>query len=125
MAVVNYTSLTTSSQGGMFVANWSGLSGTDTGQPLAYSNLADKTVQVFGTIGAPITIEGSNDPRVLTDYENGTETAEWEVLTDNFGGALSFSIPGLALIAQAPLYVRPNCADGDTDATVIIVANAS
>ncbi len=125
MAVVNYTTDTPSAQQGMYVANWSGLTGGDTGQPMAYSNLADKTVQVFGTIGAPITIEGSNDPRVVTDYANNTSAAAWETLTDMFGAALSFSIHGMALIAAAPRYIRPKCAAGTTNATVIIIANAS
>lgn len=121
MAVIDYTTDTPAQQQGMFVANWSGLTGGDTGQPMAASNLADKTVQVFGTIGAAITIEGSNDPRVLSDPDN----AEWEVLIDNFGSSISFTVKGLALIAAAPRYVRPNCAAGTTDATVIIIANAS
>ncbi len=121
MAVVQYTTDTPSGAQGMFVANWTGLTGGDTGQPMAFSNLADKTVHVFGDIGAPISIEGSNDPRVIDDPDN----AEWEILVDNFGTALSFSGSGISVIAQAPRYIQPNCAAGTTDATVIIVANAS
>jgi hypothetical protein len=113
MSIVNYTNANAGNANGYALANWSGLTGGDTGQPFPFPNFADKTVQVFGTIGAAITIQGSND---------GTN---WETLTDNFGGALIFNTHGLSLIAQAPLWVRPSCAAGTTNATVIILANQS
>ncbi len=125
MAVVEYTSPLPSAQNGMFAATWSGLTGEDTGAPMANSNLADKTVHVFGTIGAPITIEGSSDARAGSDDPAIVATASWIILKDSYGGELSFSEEGMAVISQAPLYIRPNCADGETDATVVIVANAS
>lgn len=125
MAVIDFTSDTPAAQQGMFIANWSGLTGGDTGQPLAYSNLADKTVQVFGDTVTAVDIQGSNDPRVLTDYENDTETAAWETLIDNFGSSLSFNANGLSLIAQAPRYIRPAPGNGSDNVTVIIISNAS
>jgi hypothetical protein len=106
---------------GMVTATWSGLTGGDTGQPLVYSNMADKTVQAFGTIGAAITIEGSNDPNVLAN----PGSAVWSPLSDFLGDAISFSANGISLISEAPLYIRPNCAAGTTNATVIILANVS
>lgn len=125
MSVVNYTTDTPAQQQGMFVANWAGLTGGDTGQPMAASNLADKTVQVFGDIVTAVAIQGSNDPRVLTDYQNDAETAVWEILIDNFGDALSFNANGLSLIAQAPRYIRPAPGNGSDNVTVIIISNAS
>lgn len=122
MTIVAYTVQgTTGTQGGLTIINWSGLTGGDTGQPMAYSSLADKTVQVFGTIGAAITIEGSNDPNVILS----PGTAVWATLNDNFGNPLSFDAAGMGLITEAPQFIRPNCAAGTTNATVIIVANAS
>jgi hypothetical protein len=122
MGIVSYTIQgTTGTQAGLSIVNWSGLTGGDTGQPMTYSSLADKTVQVFGTIGAAITIEGSNDPNVLLS----PGSAVWATLTDNFGNPLSFTTAGLNLITEAPQFVRPKCAAGSTNATVIIVANAS
>ncbi len=111
MTVVAFTQ--SGAQQGQAIITWAGLTGGDTGAPVTYSSYADKTVQAFGTIGAAITIQGSND---------GTN---WETLTDNFGGALIFNTHGLALIAQAPVYIRPSCAAGSTNATVIILANVS
>lgn len=120
MTIVPYTS-NPIVPNGIATITWSGLTGTDTGQPMAFSSLADKTVQVFGTIGAAITIQGSNDPRVLTDPGN----AVWATLNDYAGNALSFTVAGLKLIAEAPQFIRPNCAAGTTNATVIILANVS
>ena len=121
MAIIPFTTDIINGQQGMAVATWSNLAGLDTGQPFPYSNLADKTVQIFGTIGAAITIEGSNDPRVISDPDN----AVWEVLHSNFSDALSFTTAGMALIAEAPRWIRPNCAVGISNATVIILSNAS
>lgn len=113
--------VSTRAQDGLAILTWSGLTGGDVGGVSPWPNLADKTVHVFGTIGATITIEGSNDPLALDDPDN----ASWIVLTNNFAASLAFDEAGMALIAEAPLYIRPNAAAGDTDATVIIVANAS
>jgi hypothetical protein len=123
MSVIDFTTDTPSASQGMFVATWANLTSGDTGQPLAYSNLADKTVQVFGTIAGTLTIQGSNDPRVLTDYTNNTNTAAWATLTDNLGNPIVFGAAGLKLIAEAPRYIRPN--SSATLATVIIISNAS
>ncbi len=121
MAIVPLLNNPTNGQQGTAVANWTGLTGGDTGEPFKFSNLADKTVQVFGTIGAAITIEGSNDPRVISD----PGSAVWETLTDFLGNNISYVANGMTVIAQAPIWIRPNCAAGSTNATVIINSNAS
>lgn len=121
MAIIDYTVSNISQN--MATITWSGLEGGDTGKPMVYASFADKTVQVFGVIDAPITIEGSNDPRAFIVGEE--DDAVWEILTNNFGEPLSFSDEGMKLIAEAPVAIRPNCADGDTAATVIILANVS
>ena len=121
MAIVPLLPNATNGQNGIAVANWTGLTGGDTGAPFSYCNNADKTVQVFGTIGAAITIQGSNDPNVIAN----PGSAVWVGLTDNFGNPLSFASAGMSLITEAPIYIRPSCAAGTTNATVIILANAS
>jgi hypothetical protein len=121
MTIVNYVDGNPGAPGGLSVISWTGLAGGNTGQPMQYSNLADKTVQVFGTIGAAILIQGSNDPNVIAS----PGSAIWSTLNDNFGNALSFSSAGLSLIAEAPQYIRPSCGAGTTSATVIIVSNRS
>lgn len=121
MGIVSFIDENPGAQGAMAIIQWSGLTGGDTGQPMAYSNLADKTVQILGTIGGNITIEGSNDTNVILN----PGSAVWQTLTDNLGNPLSFSSAGIKLIAESPRYLRPNCAAGTTNAIVIIIANAS
>jgi hypothetical protein len=119
MTIVPFT--IPSETGSNIVTNWTGLTGGDTGAPMPYSSFADKTVQCFGTIGAAITMQGSNDPRVISDAGN----ANWFTLTNNLGASIAFAAAGGMLIAEAPLYIRPNCSAGTTSATVIINANQS
>ena len=121
MAVIDFNLVTASSAPSVTVISWANLTGGDTGQPMKYQSFADKTVQAFGTIGSAITMQGSNDPRVESDPDN----AVWATLKDNLGEDLVFSEAVLAVIAQAPVYVRPSVASGATNATVIIVANVS
>lgn len=121
MAVIPFSIAQGTPLDGMVVITWAALVADDTGQPMAYSSSADKTVQVFGDMGGEVLIEGSNDPRVVSDPDN----AVWFNLTSNLGNDLSFAAAGGALIAQAPRYVRPRAASGVTDATVIIIANKS
>lgn len=123
MAIIDFTILAGTPLDGWVGIQWEALTGSDTGNPMAYSSYADKTVQIFGTIDPsfPVTIEGSLDSRVVSDPDN----AVWEVLTDNLGNQLSFVDNGLRLLVEAPRFIRPNGGGGTTDVTVIIGANKS
>jgi len=120
MTVVPYTIISNSEKEACI--EWTGLAGSNTGQPMQFNNLTKKSVQVFGTIGAAITIQGSNDPNVPLDYQNNTSNATWVTATDPAGNALSYSSAGGGQILQSYKYFRPNCASGTTNATVIIEA---
>jgi len=117
MSVVNYVFSNPTNTQAYALTVWSGLTGGDTGQPFLYTDFADRTVQVSGTIGAAITIQGTLDIDLAT--------ANWETLSDNFGNPLSFTTHGISLITEAPLYIRPSCAAGTTNAKVSILANVS
>jgi hypothetical protein len=102
---------------------WAALANTDTGQPYPSAKLSDKTVQVFGTFGTggAVTMQGSNDPRVITDPTN----AQWVTLTDTTETAIVLdTTTRAAQILQNFRYVRPNvtAGDGATSLTVIICA---
>lgn len=122
MATIAYSQPALGQGAGMITHVWAGITGGDVGQPMKWSNLADKTVQVWGTIGAAITIEGSNDPQVAVD----PASANWFTLTIiGSGDSASFASAGAAVLAEAPLWIRPKAAAGTTNATVSILANAS
>lgn len=106
---------------GIAIVEWAGLTGGAVGAPMSWCSFADKTVQVWGTIGAAILIQGSNDPLAATDPDN----AQWETLTDILGNPLSFSTHGMKTITEAPNWIRPNAGAGTTNAKVAILANQS
>lgn len=92
---------------------WSAVTASDVGEAREYAKFNDKTVQVFGTFGGTVSIEGSND---------GTN---WETLTDNLGVVLEFIAKGIKLIAENPRFVRPSAGSGVSSVTVIIQATRS
>lgn len=121
MSTINYISTPSSSLGGLIKVQWSGLTANDVGQPMAFSNLADKTVQVWGTFGGTVTIQGSNDPLVETD----PNSAQWETLTNTLGEAASFTAHGMITLTEAPAYIRPIAGSGVSSVKIVVVANAS
>lgn len=92
---------------------WASVTGGDTGEPREYAKFNDKTVQVFGTFGDTLTIQGSND---------GTN---WATLSDSTGVALEFTAAGIKLIAECPRYIRPSAGGSLTSVTVTIQATRS
>jgi hypothetical protein len=92
---------------------WASVTGSDTGAPREYAKFNDKTVQVFGTFGDTLTIQGSND---------GTN---WATLSDSTGVPLEFTAAGIKLIAECPRYIRPSAGASITSVTVIIQATRS
>jgi hypothetical protein len=114
MATVNFTKQIISDDN--IVYSWAGLTGGDVGAAIYSLNFVDKTVQAWGTIGAAITIQGTNDPRAISDPSN----AQWVTVKDSYGADISFSSAGGALMAQNYTYIRPSCASGTTNATVAL-----
>lgn len=81
-------------------AEWDALTTGDDGQPIDWSEFADRSVQVYGTFGgATVTMQGSNDP--------GPTPTNWNTLTDLQGNALAFTAAGLEMIAEPTCWVRP------------------
>jgi len=86
------------------VYTYAAMVAADTGAPLAIGDLSEVTVQAYGnfTGGGSIKLQGSNDPRVITDSAN----AVWFDMNDS-AGALSFSAAGAKLAKESPYFVRP------------------
>jgi len=95
---------------------------TDTiGEAVELSALQDRTVQLFGTWdSATVVIQGSNDPRVVSDPGN----AVWATLRDPAGNNLSFTADGLKAILELPKYIRPAKSGGSGSDVVTVIINA-
>mgnify|MGYP000043478708 CR=1 FL=1 len=95
------------------VATWPGLANGDDGEPIKFSQYADKSVQVTGIFGSggALLIEGSN---------NGTD---WAPLSDPQGNELNFAMAKIEMVTEATLYVRPRVTGGDgtTNLSVILL----
>lgn len=95
------------------IATWANLANGDDGEPIKFSQYADKSVQVIGTfgVGGTLLLEGSN---------NGTD---WGTLTDPQGNNLSFATAKIEMVTEATLFVRPRVSAGDvtTSLTVILL----
>lgn len=117
MAIVSLSSL---NAGNVQYVTWAALANGDTGQPLESAKLSDKTAQIFGTFGAggSITLQGSNDPRVLS----APSSAVWVDLTDTTETALTFTTASGAQILQNYRFIRPTvtAGDGTTALTVVL-----
>ena len=91
---------------------WETLTASDVGEAKEYTYFNDRTVQVTGTFGGTVSIEGSNDG------------VNYTTLTDAAGSALEFTAAGLKLITEAPRYIRPSAGSGVSDIDVIIFESA-
>lgn len=104
---------------------WAELANGDTGSSWESWKLADKTMQVFGTFGTggSVTMQGSNDPRVITDPSN----AVWFTLTDPQANAITKTSADGEQIQENPRYIRPNvtAGDGTTSLTVILASKGA
>lgn len=86
------------------LVTWTALANGDTGEPFQNTDYgAEATVTFEGTFGTGGTIKlrGSNDG---TNYYD---------LTDPQGNAISKTAAGIELVAEAPLYIRPEVTAGD------------
>jgi hypothetical protein len=97
-------------------ASWDTMLNGDTGAGVKIAKYPDKTVQVVGTfgVGGTVAVQGSND---------GTT---WGDCHDPQGTAIAIQDNEPVVIAESPLYLRPNvtAGDGSTDVDVYIVAVA-
>ena len=86
----------------------------DVGSPMAFSEWADRTIQVIGTFGpgGTLTWEGSND--------GGTT---WAKLTDPQGNDLDIGSAKIEQISEITELARPHITGGDgtTDLDVFVV----
>ena len=82
---------------------------SDTGQPFNVSQYNDKTVQVEGTLGTGVTIQGSLDP----------DASAYETLNDPQGNALSaITNAKIENILEHCFLVRPSLGTGVSGVTV-------
>lgn len=90
---------------------WEDLAMGDTGQPLELSGHADKTLQAWGVYGSggSIVIEGSLDPRVVTDPNN----AVWFTFNDTLGVSMSRSANFGDVLLPNARWMRPRISGGD------------
>ncbi len=121
MAIKDFARLTPRVLPGVEVVTWV-LANGDTGAPIAFASYGDKTMQIFGTFGSggSVTLQGSNDPRVVSDAGN----AVWFSLVDPQGNAITKTSAAGEALLENPLYIRPSCTagDGTTSLTVILCA---
>ena len=95
-----------------FLSQWQALVSGEEGEPIAFAQFTDKSVQVSGIFGgASISFVGSND---------GTEYAP---LTDPQGNALTFISAKIKLVSEATAFVKPIVigGDGTTNLTVTVL----
>lgn len=119
MAIIT---LSAYNEGTVQYITWYPLANGDTGEPLQKAaHLSDKTMQVFGTFGSggSVTMQGSNDPRVMTDPSN----AVWFTLVDPQANAITKTSAAGEAILENPRYIRPTVTGGDgTTALAVIIA---
>ena len=88
-----------------FIQTYPTFSNTSTLFPVAVGDLSELTVQAYGVGagGGSVKIQGSNDPRVVTDPGN----AVWFDCTKNGTDALSFSAAGAMNLHEHPVWIKP------------------
>ncbi len=100
---------------------WGPLAGSDTGSWLEITRFVDRTIQVYGTFdSATCTMQGSNDPRVLTDPASAVAFT----LTDPQGNNFARTTAGGEVIAEAPRFVRPVITGGGGSCALTVAINA-
>lgn len=90
---------------------WETITATNsTGELAEFPDFPEKTVQVTGTFGGTLTMQGSND---------GTN---FFTLTDVLGNNVAFTAAGAKKIHETPRYVRPSAGVGVTDVDVTLIS---
>lgn len=95
------------------IFEWTPLALNDTGAPVGYQGIANRSVQVEGTfgVGGSITMEGSNDGQ------------NYHALLDKAGAAVTLTAAGILDIDTDCAFIRPNvtAGDGTTSLTATLV----
>jgi len=106
MAVIPITRVVTPDDGGgVKLVKWLALAANDTGAPCNVSAWPDKTVQLVGTFGGNVLIEGSMDL--------DPATAVYATLNDPQGNALSaISAAKIENILEHVVLLRPSAGSG-------------
>lgn len=94
------------------VIQWA-LASNDTGKPFDGIDFPDKTVQMTGTFGAAVAMQGSNELPTPTN---------WSGLVDPQGNAISMSAAGIEKVLENPYWIRPSA--GAVTSVVITLACA-
>lgn len=104
MAVIGWERVSTPLDGGgVRIIKWVGLAANDTGRPFVCAGYSDKTVQLVGTFGGNMLIEGSMDP----------DAAVYATLNDPQGNALSaISAARIENILEHVYVIRPSAGSG-------------
>ena len=110
MAIIDLQTLTSGANGAVFL--WETVTGDDTGAPLELNGMAGLAVavQITGTFGAAVTMQGSID---------GTN---WATLKTVDGADASLSSAGLLEIATGARYIRPSAASSVSDVDVYLAS---
>lgn len=92
---------------------WAGMASGDTGEPFmpGKSSGAVACVQMLGTFGAAVVLQGSND------------RVNWATLKNLSGDDISMTADGLMDFSSAALYIRP-APGAVTDVDVILVVRS-
>jgi len=112
MAVIPWTVVVTPHDGGgVKLVKWEGLAANDTGRPFNVAAYPDKTVQLVGTFGGNLLIEGSMD---LDE-----STAVYATLADPQGNALSgISAAKIENVLEHVYLLRPSAGASVSDVDV-------
>ena len=113
MAVIGWTTVQTPADGrGFKLVKWTPLAADDTALPFNVAEYSDKTIQIEGTLGTGVTIEGSLDP----------DESAYEALHDAQGTALSaITAAKIVGILEHCYWLRPTVASGASGVTVWLV----
>ena len=110
------------STGGVIVIQWTGLTfaTTDYGEAIQMPSLADRNVQLLGTlgVGGSVRLEGSNK-----ESPDETTATDWATLNDPQGNPLDLSALKAENIMENLLWIRPRVTAGDatTSLTVLLL----
>ena len=113
MAVVDF--VRTEQSGHTYLHTWPTLLNGDTGEVVEIPGASDRTVQCDGNFSgsASVQLEGSMD---------GTN---WSILTDLQDADIIFTVAGIKIVAEAPLFIRANvtAGDGSTDLNIRLLSS--
>ena len=110
MAIIDLQTNAQGAAGAVFL--WETVTGDDTGEPLQLNGMAGLAVcvQMTGTFGAAVTMQGSVD---------GTN---WATLKTVDGSDAELTAAGLLEIATGARYIRPSAASGVSDVDVYLAS---